>query len=447
MTNFSGEGGSIYFGEYEAHELIHNGARIQWHANLQNRSKHEHMVDTHDSSFMQMSYFISMRSCYLSSRCENTWIITSYNPYRFGRQFGFYQDLPNYIGGMPPAIALNNILYHWRICTRRNTLSELYLPAHSLEPCKHVTQRFIDWWTTKHGTYFEDNRHHLVSSVIPPPSQPRLPKNRGSNLGGKEIRLVEAMTPNLEEEVKEHKDESDNSKSDRHSKRPLKKAKVSGDHPDGRGLSALEVPDVPPLSPLNDHLEGFIEPDSDESLKGPYAVDSAFEEVGTSKTPVNKPAEQSLRPSSLLEEIHRRKMTVGGKDLESPSSKEGASNKQTTRNPEPSQWVGEKMVSNFFQKTALCMWEDIQDKIIQTPFEYIPRLRPEIATVLSGIEKIHADGLTSLEEYLNSYLKRVDNFNDVQSSYSVQLLSTDKARQLNEETSAIKEALTFVKQL
>ncbi|TYK16276.1 hypothetical protein E5676_scaffold21G00450 [Cucumis melo var. makuwa] len=84
---------------------------------------------------------------------------------------------------------------------------------------------------------------------------------------------------------------------------------------------------------------------------------------------------------------------------------------------------------------------------MRTPFEYIPRLRPEIATVLSGIEKIHADGLTSLEEYLNSYLKRVDNFNDVQSSYSAHLLSTDKARQLNEKTSAIKEALTLVKQL
>ncbi|TYK18946.1 hypothetical protein E5676_scaffold418G00300 [Cucumis melo var. makuwa] len=396
MTNFSGEGGSIYFGEYEARELIYNGAGIQWQANLQNRSKHERMVDTHDSSFLQMSYFVSMRSCYLSSRCENTWIITSYSPYRFGRQFGFYQNFSNDIGGMPPAITLDNILYHWRICTRRNTLSELYLPAHSLEPCKHVTQRFTEWWTTKHRTYFEDNRHHLVSSVIPPPSQPRLPKNCGSNLGGKEIRLVEAMTPNLEEEV-------------------------SGDHPNERGLSALEVPDVPPLSPLNDHLEGLIEPDSDEYLTGPHAVDSAFEEVGTSKTLVNKPAEQSLRPSAFLEEIRRGKMTVGGKDLESPSSKEGvclkaslqkvslahaplselplgAFNKQTTRNPEPSQWVGEKVVSNFFQKTALCMWEDIQDKIMRTPFEYIPRLRPEIATVLSGIEKIHADGLTSLED-------------------------------------------------
>ncbi|KAA0063820.1 hypothetical protein E6C27_scaffold827G00390 [Cucumis melo var. makuwa] len=98
----------------------------------------------------------------------------------------------------------------------RNSLSELYLPTNSLEPCKHVTQRFKNWWTTRHVTYFEDNRHHLVSSAIPPPSQPKLPKNRGSNLGGKQIRLVEAMAPTLEGEVKEHEDKSDSNKSDHH---------------------------------------------------------------------------------------------------------------------------------------------------------------------------------------------------------------------------------------
>ena len=52
MANFFDEGGSIYFGEYEAQELIHNDARTQWHANLQNQNKHERMSDTHDSSFL-----------------------------------------------------------------------------------------------------------------------------------------------------------------------------------------------------------------------------------------------------------------------------------------------------------------------------------------------------------------------------------------------------------
>ncbi|KAA0054597.1 hypothetical protein E5676_scaffold22G00340 [Cucumis melo var. makuwa] len=115
-------------------------------------------------------------------------------------------------------------------------------------------------------------------------------------------------------------------------------------------------------------------------------------------------------------------MTVGGKNIGSPPSK------------------GDVCPKAPLQK-------DIQDKIMRTHFEYIPRLRLKIATILSGIEKIHADGLTPLEEYLNSYLKRVDNFNDVQSSYSAQLLSTDKARQLDKKKSAIKQALTLMEQL
>ncbi|TYK01381.1 hypothetical protein E5676_scaffold29G00710 [Cucumis melo var. makuwa] len=77
-------------------------------------------------------------------------------------------------------------------------------------------------------------------------------------------------------------------------------------------------------------------------------------------------------------------MKVRGNDIKSPSSKGDAclkafvqkassthaplkifeppldtSKRQTTRNLEPSQWIDEKLVSNFFQKIALCMWEDI----------------------------------------------------------------------------------------
>ena len=112
MANFSNEGESIYFGEYETRELIYNGARIQWHASLQNWNKHKRMIDTRDSSFLQTSYFASTRSCYVSSRCGNIWVVTSYRPYRFGIQFDFYQDILDYIGGMPLVILLNNILHY-----------------------------------------------------------------------------------------------------------------------------------------------------------------------------------------------------------------------------------------------------------------------------------------------------------------------------------------------
>ncbi|KAA0054832.1 hypothetical protein E5676_scaffold1142G00430 [Cucumis melo var. makuwa] len=112
------------------------------------------------------------------------------------------------------------------------------------------------------------------------------------------------MAAILEKVIKEHKHESASSKSNRHWKRPLKKVKVSGDDPDGRGSSALG-------SHLNNHLEGLIELGSDESLTGSHAVDSAIKEVGTSKTPAFNLVEQSLRPSALLKENRRGKMTVG----------------------------------------------------------------------------------------------------------------------------------------
>ena len=84
---------------------------------------------------------------------------------------------------------------------------------------------------------------------------------------------------------------------------------------------------------------------------------------------------------------------------------------------------------------------------LRTPFENILRLRSEIATILSDISKIHVDGLTSLEECLNSYLKRIDSFNNVKSSYYAQLLLIDKTSQLNEKTSSIKKALTLIDKL
>lgn len=54
------------------------------------------------------------------------------------------------------------------ICMRCRILYELFFPTHTLESCKHVTFRFRNWWLPKHMTYFEDNRHHLVSGIIPP---------------------------------------------------------------------------------------------------------------------------------------------------------------------------------------------------------------------------------------------------------------------------------------
>ncbi|KAA0053372.1 hypothetical protein E6C27_scaffold428G00290 [Cucumis melo var. makuwa] len=156
-------------------------------------------------------------------------------------------------------------------------------------------------------------------------------------MGGKQIRLVEAMAPTLEGELKEHEDESDSSRSDHHWNRPLKKANVSGDDPGERDLSVIG-------SPLNDHLEGLIELGSDESLTKPHVVDSTIGEVDKMKVgekDIESPSSKGdAYPKALLQKV--RSTDAPLKIYESPLD---TSKRQTTGNPKPSQWVGEKLLS------------------------------------------------------------------------------------------------------
>lgn len=57
-------------------------------------------------------------------------------------------------------------------------------------------------------SYFEDDIHHLIGSVIPPPLQHKLAKNKGSNQGGKQICLSEEAAPTPKKNVVAHEEES-----------------------------------------------------------------------------------------------------------------------------------------------------------------------------------------------------------------------------------------------
>ena len=103
------------------------------------------------------------------------------------------------------------------------------MPARGLEPSNQVTPTFKSWWLKKNGNYFEENRHHLVGSSIPPPSQPKLPRTRGENQGGKQLCLVENRSPPTPEHIVVDNDESCNSTDDHHWNRPSKKVKATHD--------------------------------------------------------------------------------------------------------------------------------------------------------------------------------------------------------------------------
>ena len=226
---------------------------------------------------------------------------------------------------------------------------------------------------------------------------------------------------------------------------------------------------------MSPHLQELAEPNSEESLMGPYNLDSSMDKVGTSTLPVAETIEPPLRLRAILEDIRRSKMKVGSEGvgvLNSPLEEVGCSKalftekvkpppgplriseptqrvckKTNVGNPEASLYCGDVVVSNFYRQAALSLWESVRDKIVRTPFERVPDLRSEVTKVFCGISKVHAENLTPLQEFVENYLKRVENFNLLQSSYSAQLSSTDKDHQLGEKTSRMKETLTLIDQM
>lgn len=59
------------------------------------------------------------------------------------------------------------------------------------------------------------------------------------------------------------------------------------------------------------------------------------------------------------------------------------------------------------------MLKSIQDKIVHTSYENVLNLGPKVTKVFFGISSIHANNLAPLQEFVRSYLKRVDNFNAI----------------------------------
>ena len=93
MVEFFGEGGAKYHTNLKARTHIHKEKYVSWHACLPIKNKDELLTDDGELISWNASFFISIRSCFLSSQCGSSSIIEPYSPYRFSRQFGFYQDV------------------------------------------------------------------------------------------------------------------------------------------------------------------------------------------------------------------------------------------------------------------------------------------------------------------------------------------------------------------
>ncbi|KAH9621205.1 hypothetical protein KSS87_012216 [Heliosperma pusillum] len=73
--------------------FIYSGRRIDWRCTSLGGSKDEKHNDDPHLSRQSGEFFIAMQSCFLTLRHEDNHVIEPYSPHRFGRQFGFFQDV------------------------------------------------------------------------------------------------------------------------------------------------------------------------------------------------------------------------------------------------------------------------------------------------------------------------------------------------------------------
>ncbi|KAK4404345.1 hypothetical protein Sango_0803100 [Sesamum angolense] len=97
-------------------------------------------VDDGRAEELDHSYFIAIRSSYLTLRQGDRFIIEPYSPHRFGRQFGYYQDVPGTLR-YDTRVASSEGLRYWRLYVLSKSSSKAwfpFLPANAKKLCSEA---------------------------------------------------------------------------------------------------------------------------------------------------------------------------------------------------------------------------------------------------------------------------------------------------------------------
>uniref|UniRef100_A0A2N9GQD5 Aminotransferase-like plant mobile domain-containing protein n=1 Tax=Fagus sylvatica TaxID=28930 RepID=A0A2N9GQD5_FAGSY len=116
MVRFSGKGAAKYFEEAEARKLFRSITKFKFHCLALFKGHQEILEDNDQLSDSYVNYFISQRPSYLSSRRGDLSVLEPYSPHRFGRQFGFTQDIPGEIKEDLRTAPLERVMHLWDRC-------------------------------------------------------------------------------------------------------------------------------------------------------------------------------------------------------------------------------------------------------------------------------------------------------------------------------------------
>jgi len=165
MVAYSGEGAARYFDEKDGRKYIHDGENIVWTPTMLTNSRPYYYVDNDDPQELESNYFMSLCFNYLPLRYGNSFTIEPYSPRRFGRQFGFYQNVPGFLENVIRDTSLDEGIRLWRICTLYQSMSRAVFPPMGDPMEKPFSTNYMSWWEKAHGKFLENNLQALVYNV------------------------------------------------------------------------------------------------------------------------------------------------------------------------------------------------------------------------------------------------------------------------------------------
>ncbi|KAL0310279.1 UNVERIFIED_CONTAM: hypothetical protein Scaly_2943500 [Sesamum calycinum] len=162
MTRFSGEEGSKYYEPREARKRIHKAQFVSWACIMLVKDEPFKFVDDGRAEELDHSYFVAIRSSYLTLRQGGRFIVEPYSPHRFRRQFGYYQDVPGTLRHDTRVASLEEGLCYWRLCVLSKSSSKAWFPCLPVNAKKFCSEAYKTWWAKIHGTFFYDNIACLI---------------------------------------------------------------------------------------------------------------------------------------------------------------------------------------------------------------------------------------------------------------------------------------------
>uniref|UniRef100_A0A2N9IAV3 Aminotransferase-like plant mobile domain-containing protein n=1 Tax=Fagus sylvatica TaxID=28930 RepID=A0A2N9IAV3_FAGSY len=437
MVRFSREGAAKYFEEAEARKLFRSITKFKFHRLALFKGHQEILEDNDQLSDSYVDYFISQRPSYLSSRRGDLSVLEPYSPHRFGRQFGFTQDIPGEIKEDLRAAPLEKVMHLWHRCLRINTKSQFLVPSRSPSDAAPCTKDYMDWWAKRSDGFFSSD-----------PSQPN------GNIGPSKL-IVKLKRRHESDEPSEHQEDNKLSLGISEST-----DETSGIVSTFRGADRAMASHAKKLNEedgisCSDHGNETTEPFIDVDTPSPFSggdeqvsLSSLFDSANTESVralcclfndPMVVSAIQELVEDENLDislsqvgvdslkEVDKRQSPVDGSPSMSEFSVQGLETfdlatkviekprleKSNASIPPP-----EDVISKASRHYAFMLGEGLIEKIIKTPFDSVASLKEEVRKIIHAIRQTTIVDVMPLQDRVWKFMENASQYSSIRSAFT-----------------------------